>query len=71
MQSFKVELGTRPFEVISVNGIPPQRIGVKHPSPTTIPCPRRSEMGYGPVGFRKHVYLVQGSGGFVSPSVCI
>ena len=28
-------------------------------------------LGYGLVGFRKNVYLVQGSGGFVSPSVCI
>ena len=26
-------------------------------------------LGYGPVGFRKNVYLVQGRGGFVSPSV--
>ena len=28
-------------------------------------------LGYGPVGFRKNVHLVQGSGGFVSPSVYI
>ena len=26
-------------------------------------------LGYGPLGFRKKVYLVQCSGGFVSPSV--
>ena len=28
-------------------------------------------LGYGLVGFRKNAYLVQGSEGFVSPSVCI
>ena len=31
----------------------------------------RSGLGYGLVGFRKNAYLVQGSEGFVSPSVCI
>ena len=28
-------------------------------------------LGYGPVGSQINVYLVQGSGGFFSPSLCI
>ena len=28
-------------------------------------------LGYGPAGFLRNLYLVEGRGGFVSPSVCI